>query len=122
MLVGQPSDAFPDMRMRLAAHFMEARPFYDLGFHNVVTMFDQLVLNTGHIGRVTHPDQWMELPMVGLAFATLYQRPLVTLSYTSSYLCLPMYSWEPFMVPQTTGDGIANVGQQNHFVAVSSQV
>ena len=122
VVVGMGEDEFATMRVRLATHMIHNRALYDLGIHAVVSDFDQLVRNTSHVGRVTTVEQWMELPMVGLAFATEYQLPLVCVSYTTPFLCLPMTSAAPHHVPNVAGIGMANVGQRNHFVPVSSQV
>ena len=120
VLMGIEADQYPAMRLRMTIHFQENRDLYELDIHSVVTPFPRLVQNTAHIGRVERPEQWMELPMVGLAFATEFQIPLVCLSYIVPMLCLPMASSAPQNVPTVARLGIANVGQRNHFVPVSN--
>ena len=62
---------------------------------------------------------WIELPIMGLVFATVYQVPLVVLSWHMPFTCLPMYTEQSNGAPHEAILGMACIGNQDYFAAVS---
>ena len=62
---------------------------------------------------------WCDMPMIGLAFVTLYRVAVAFLSWDGPCLCLPMRTSQSSF----DGDGLqvftmALVGNRNHFIPV----
>ena len=76
-------------------------------------------MRVNYFGTCHDATYWMEIPIMGEVFATLHQRPLVILSQMMPMLCLPLYATGGPSVPAYEEiDGIALVGNNNHFVPV----
>lgn len=58
--------------------------------HPVCTPIEQLISNVGTMLSSCGEEFWMEMPMVGLAFATRFQCGVVCLSRSAPHTCLPM--------------------------------
>ena len=84
--------------------------------------FQQFVDYQRWAGAV-HGDRrrWIELPIMGLVFAMVYQIPLIVLAWHHPFTCLPMTSPTPANNLQSATLGVACIGNQDHFAVVRLQ-
>ncbi len=105
------------MRRQMGLELMRNRRLHKLPIVGD-ELYDDMVDLVNHVDRVTHPDQWMIMPLVGLAFATYFQTPLVYLSWNEPHTCLPLTTTTPEARPTSVTLAVALVGLANHFVPV----
>ena len=110
---------FAQMRGLLCDHLQEYGGHY-VGCYTGEFAFLDFVQNQRWTGPVNDMRYWIELPIMGLVFATLYQQPLVVLNWFEPFTCLPMFTNNPDSPPQIARLGIALVGNNDHFVPVST--
>ena len=113
--------AFPKLKTLLCNHLEDHADLY-AGCYMRGYPFQEFVDNQRWAGLV-HGDRrrWIELPIMGLVFATVYQIPLVVLAWHHPFICLPMSSPTPGNNPQSATLGLACIGNQDHFAAVRLQ-
>jgi hypothetical protein len=114
--------AFPELKTLLCNHLEDHADLY-AGCYTGEYPFQQFVDYQRWAGA-THGDRrrWIELPIMGLVFATVYQIPLVVLAWHHPFTCLPMISpTSANNPPQSATLGVACIGNQDHFAAVRLQ-
>lgn len=88
VLLGHGEDMYSDMRQVLAQELHIRHILYTPA--SLVTPLHTLISNVSHQSAPCREEFWMEVPMVGLAFATRFQVALVVLSWSGPHTCLPM--------------------------------
>ena len=86
---------------------------------SIFTDLSDLIAKVAHVESSCNIEYWMELPIVGLAFATYFQMALVCLSISQPHTCLPMISMDGACSPPDTIFAIAHVRGGTHFIPVS---
>ena len=115
VLQADVEDQYMYVRFELSKELQQRRALYTPACG--VTPISDLIRSVNFTGVCTR-DHWMEVPIVGLAFATRFQVALVVLSYAGPHTCLPMWA-PPGAQPPTKVHAIALVGNHDHFVPVS---
>ena len=120
VLIGKDEEEFSTIRWNVAAHLVDNRPLYEpvLKVLQPIMSFESYVLRVGYTFSPCPETNWLDMPMIGLAFATVYQVALAFLSWTGPCLCLPMKTLFPRTRPLEIFT-IAHVGKHDHFIPVS---
>lgn len=117
LLAGRDSDAYADMRLLIAQEIITHRQLYEHLFYG--TPLDTIIQRINCIVRPAPEESWLEMPLAGLAYATMMQVPLVCLSWINPVLCLPLYANQGSQLQDLPLYGISNAGSDTHFVPVS---
>ena len=115
-VLGWEEDQWRYMRSLLANELKTNRGIYELA-----SMFNELDVLIPRVSCHESPapfECWMEIPIVGLVFATCFQVALVCLSASQPHTCLPMTTGGGVYTPPTNIFAIAHVRHGTHFVPV----
>ncbi|KAL8152758.1 hypothetical protein V2J09_010518 [Rumex salicifolius] len=117
-LLGWGQTQWKKVRIELAGEMLRNKELYG-AIQPQTTSINELIRNVNFLAENCTAKHWLEMPIVGLVFATRYQVALVLLAWSGAHTCLPMIATEPNSSPPTSVLALALVGSHNHFVPVS---
>ena len=117
VLAGGDSDDYSGMRMEVATEIMTRPQLYEPLFHG--TRLEDIIQQINYIQSPCPQQYYLEMPLVGLVYATIKQVALVCLSWHNPHLCLPMHTTPGTQITDLPLYGISNAGSPDHFVPVS---
>jgi len=116
VLLGYDEGSYIQIRFSFSQFIVLRRDIWSLVLEDM-KIVDQLLMEVNTIVSPCARAAWMEVPIMGLVFATLHQVTLVCLTWFGPCTCLPL--WAPLgSEPPTTVYAIALIRNRDHFVPV----
>ena len=117
LLAGRDTDDYAAMRQQVATEITTHRQLYKPLFYG--TPFATIIQRITCTAIPAPQHSWLDMPLAGLAYASMMQVPLVCLSWINPVLCLPMYTNPGSQLQDSPLYGLSNAGGAGHFVPVS---
>lgn len=119
LLTGMQQSQYRMIRAALAAELLGNKETWEPIRRGLrVGTWDDLIAQVNYMRSPCERPFWMDMPFMGLVFATVYNVGLVQLSWDAPCLCLPIRQSTVSPGPPQKIFGIALVGCSNHWIPV----